>query len=444
MPRFWRSTRYAQSQDRSINTYRNLLLLVFLCLVGYGISNFAYSSVIFVVCVVSLAVVLVAQMLWEYQAWTKRTNHALLHHPSLELDHKLLHYDDGLPQQQQPQKEIRIFMDGAFDLLHFGHMNAFRLAKSLGTHLIVGVNSDHSIADCKGCAPLMNTQERTTMVQACKFVDQVIPDCPYIMNQEYLDWIFTTYNVDYVVHGDDACIVNGKDVYESAKRTGKFRTIPRTNGVSTTDIVGRMLLLTKEHHILDSSSIGRASSKFLTTSRMLRLFSADHQAPPPNCRVVYVDGSWDLFHPGHVQTLQACRSHGDYLIVGIHNDSVINQMRGMNLPLMNLHERVLSVLGCRYVNDVLIDAPFEINPAMVQNLNISKVLRVTHNHDQTSADVSRFQYPIAAGIFHTLHLESDFCITNVIQRIKANQETFQERFDRKSLLEQEHEGLRRR
>jgi ethanolamine-phosphate cytidylyltransferase len=38
---------------------------------------------------------------------------------------------------------------------------------------------------------------------------------------------------------------------------------------------------------------------------------------------------------------------GDYVIVGVHNDSVVNQRRGMNLPIMNMHERVLSVLGCK-------------------------------------------------------------------------------------------------
>ena len=42
-------------------------------------------------------------------------------------------------------KEVRIFMYGAFDMMHYGHMNAFRLGKSLGTHLIVGVKSDESI-----------------------------------------------------------------------------------------------------------------------------------------------------------------------------------------------------------------------------------------------------------------------------------------------------------
>ncbi len=57
------------------------------------------------------------------------------------------------------------------------------------------------------------------------------------------------YNIDYVVHGDDPCFVNGRDVYEDVKERGMFRSIPVTEGVSTTDIVGRMLLLHKEHHI---------------------------------------------------------------------------------------------------------------------------------------------------------------------------------------------------
>lgn len=48
------------------------------------------------------------------------------------------------------------------------------------------------------------------------------------------------------------------------------------------------------------------------------------------------------------------------MIVGVHNDQIVNRYRGSNMPIMNLHERVLSVLGCKYVDDVLIDAPFVI------------------------------------------------------------------------------------
>lgn len=49
-----------------------------------------------------------------------------------------------------------------------------------------------------------------------------------------------------------------------------------------------------------------------------------------------------------------------FLIVGVHNDQIVNKHRGGNFPIMNLHERVLSVLGCKYVDDVLIDAPYQI------------------------------------------------------------------------------------
>jgi ethanolamine-phosphate cytidylyltransferase len=38
---------------------------------------------------------------------------------------------------------------------------------------------------------------------------------------------------------------------------------------------------------------------------------------------------------------------GDYVIVGIYNDQVENERKGMNFPIMNLQERVLSVLGCK-------------------------------------------------------------------------------------------------
>jgi ethanolamine-phosphate cytidylyltransferase len=208
------------------------------------------------------------------------------------------------------------------DMMHYGHMNAFRLARSLGTHLIVGVNSDKSITECKG-APLTNDEERLAMVKGCKFVDEVLPDCPYIMSEEYLSWVIEEYNVDYVIHGDDPCIVNGKDVYETAKKTGKFKSIPRTEGISTTDIVGRMVLMSKDHHCdtMATDAPGKdregnpllcEQSKFLTTSRLLRLFSAGMKSPKPGAKIIYIDGAWDMFHCGHVAMLEAAKKVSVY------------------------------------------------------------------------------------------------------------------------------------
>ena len=75
----------------------------------------------------------------------------------------------------------------------------------------------------------------------------------------------------------------------------------------------------------------------------------------------------------------SCDSYGDYLIVGIHNDNVVNRRHGMNLPIMNLQERVLSVLGCKYVDDVLIDAPYIITQEMITFLRIHTVIYPKHH-----------------------------------------------------------------
>ena len=132
---------------------------------------------------------------------------------------------------------------------------------------------------------------------------------------------------------------------------------------------------------------------------------------------------------------------GDYLIVGIHSDAVVNRVQGMNLPLMNLHERVLSVLGCRYVDDVLIDAPYEITSEMISSLNIAEVVRARRDKQNGTiddADEARYRIARAAGILKVIHVESTFRIGNVIQRIQRNQEAFQAKFVRKMKAEHEY------
>lgn len=58
-------------------------------------------------------------------------------------------------------------------------------------------------------------------------------------------------------------------------------------------------------------------------------------------------GAFDLFHVGHLDFLEKAKALGDYLIVGLHTDPVVNNYKGSNYPIMNIHERVLSVLACK-------------------------------------------------------------------------------------------------
>tara|TARA_B110000305_G_scaffold72403_1_gene81251 strand:- start:447 stop:1271 length:825 start_codon:yes stop_codon:yes gene_type:complete len=264
--------------------------------------------------------------------------------------------------------------------------------------------------------------------------------------------VIEKYNIDYVVHGDDACLVDGKDVYAAAKAAGKYQSIPRTEGVSTTDIVGRMLLMTKDHHkgssgegnlASNNNMVIGAQSKFLTTSRMLRHFSASVKAPEDKMRIAYIDGGWDMFHAGHISILAKAKEMCDYLIVGIHSDTLINKHRGTNLPIMNLHERVLSVLGCKFVDDVLIDSPYVINKEMIASLKICAVFRGSSGQVSDEVELkTRFKDAMEAGIYRIVTSPSVFELSTIVERITENQTFFQTKIDKKKKKEDEYYDLK--
>lgn len=87
-------------------------------------------------------------------------------------------------------------------------------------------------------------------------------------------------------------------------------------------------------------------SQFLPTTQKIIQFS-DGKSPLPGDRIVYVAGAFDLFHVGHLDFLEQAAKKGDYLIIGLHTDPIVNRYKGSNYPIMNLHERVLSVLACK-------------------------------------------------------------------------------------------------
>lgn len=94
---------------------------------------------------------------------------------------------------------------------------------------------------------------------------------------------------------------------------------------------------------------------------------------------MYVAGAFDLFHVGHLDFLEKAKTYGDYLIVGLHTDPVVNVYKGGNYPIMNLHERVLSVLACKYVNEVVIGAPYSVTKDLMEHFNVDLVC-----HGQTT------------------------------------------------------------
>jgi choline-phosphate cytidylyltransferase len=84
----------------------------------------------------------------------------------------------------------------------------------------------------------MTGAERSEIVRECRWVDEVIEDCPPVLLPEFFD----ECQIDYFAHDDDYVMPEGtEDPYEFVKRSGKFVVVPRTEYISTTKIITRIL-----------------------------------------------------------------------------------------------------------------------------------------------------------------------------------------------------------
>lgn len=129
----------------------------------------------------------------------------------------------------------------------------------------MGVCTDAEVIKAKG--PTVYTQEeRGAMIRECKWVDEVIVGTPYTPTVETLD----LYNCQYYAHGDDVAInEKGEDACGPMKASGRYREFKRTRGVSTTNIVGKLLLnLSYKHQERDEESHHHKLGEPIQTSKL--------------------------------------------------------------------------------------------------------------------------------------------------------------------------------
>ena len=74
------------------------------------------------------------------------------------------------------------------------------------------------------------------------------------------------------------------------------------------------------------------------------------------------------------------------MYVGLWSDEMVRYYRGDNYPLMSLQERLLMVLACKHVDDIVIEAPYIITEDLIKSLNISKVVNIITDEDFAKAE----------------------------------------------------------
>jgi D-beta-D-heptose 7-phosphate kinase/D-beta-D-heptose 1-phosphate adenosyltransferase len=125
-------------------------------------------------------------------------------------------------------EEVVIFTNGVFDILHRGHFELLKQARSLGTKLIVGINSDTSVKRLKGeSRPINDEHTRVEQLKSLPWVDEV-----FVFNED------TPYNL--IKKLQPSCIVKGGD-YTVETVVGNdlapVYIIPTLEGYSTTRII---------------------------------------------------------------------------------------------------------------------------------------------------------------------------------------------------------------
>lgn len=133
-----------------------------------------------------------------------------------------------------------ILVGGCFDILHFGHIEFLRKAKSFGNYLIVILESDVNVKRLKGKRrPIHNQNQRKEMLLALKSVDEVIILKDKMVEDDYLAVIKKV--------GPSAVAVTKGDPFtqkkkEQAKIVGaKLIVIPKTKSPSTTQILKSLI-----------------------------------------------------------------------------------------------------------------------------------------------------------------------------------------------------------
>lgn len=141
-------------------------------------------------------------------------------------------------------RPVRIYTDGIFDLFHYGHAKCLEQIKHFyeNTTLIVGVCNDEDTIMYKG-VPVMNENERYESLKHCKWVDEIVENAPWTITPDFIE----KHKIDYVAHDaipyfdKSGNSENNDDCYGWLKKAGLFKETERTQDISTSDLILRIL-----------------------------------------------------------------------------------------------------------------------------------------------------------------------------------------------------------
>lgn len=144
-------------------------------------------------------------------------------------------WDDAAKLREQMAGKV-VFTNGVFDLLHPGHVDVLTAARARGDSLIVGVNTDASVARLKGPGrPVRSEAERAYVLAALEAVDLVV-----LFEQDTPLELVRALRPDVIVKGGDYTVDSIVGASEVESWGGEVVVVPLTPGQSTTSIIEKL------------------------------------------------------------------------------------------------------------------------------------------------------------------------------------------------------------
>lgn len=128
------------------------------------------------------------------------------------------------------------YTTGVYDMFHIGHLNIIKNAKEYCDYLVVGVTTDEVSLNKKGKLPVIPYNERSEIVKAIRYVDEVVPQLGYDLDTKIEAWKKLKFDVMFV--GSDW---QGTDKWNEIEKILKQYNVdvvylPHTDGISSTDL----------------------------------------------------------------------------------------------------------------------------------------------------------------------------------------------------------------
>jgi choline-phosphate cytidylyltransferase len=137
---------------------------------------------------------------------------------------------------------------------------------------------------------------------------------------------------------------------------------------------------------------------------------------------VYIDGIFDLFHRGHLESFNKtknCLENEDVtVIVGVVSDADAENYK--RLPIIRENDRVAIIKGLSVVDQVIFPAPLIITKKFIDDNKIDMIVHGFVNEDDYQKQKEFFDIPIKLNKFKTIDYYTEISTSDIIKNIKEN------------------------